>query len=732
MHHTDDCEIENSRRKLLAIIGNSPDLVFLRGWGNLGDELINAGTRQLLAGLNYREESVRDLHRVTGHTALVGGSGGWCRPFHERARLLPMVEECFQSVIVLPSTFDISEETVAGALRKTKALVFARELESYRQIQPLCNADIAHDCAFFFDYEKYRRDGRGILHAFRTDAESRTAPLPDDNIDISLVCSSLDEWLSTIAKYEIVCTDRAHVMIAAAMLGKPVEYRSSTYHKVPAIARYALRGYPVLRMPEFIAPEAARQQAGCLRPALCFAHFCAERCGGARVALVDDPESLRSSVKYGKDDIVVIRDGILSLQRCPQFVEPLQELCRSVPKVILADDIDSFSDTKTAEAVLQRHGLPVEFFGYANAWNKKTGTLALLSTSKPSLPIRTPEGFRVIALISSFNEEDVIVPVIEQLSRDGIDVYLIDNWSTDDTYQRAQSLLGRGLIGLEKFPPRGPSATYDWVDLLKRKEALCRELEADWFIHHDADEIHESPWQGVPLRDAIFWVDQQGYNAIDFTRLVFRPIDDAYQSGSSFGEYFRYGDFGTKQQGASFLVRAWKAANRGAILSESGGHCVAFPGRRIYPYNFLQRHYPIRSQSHGEKKLFQERIQRWNPAERKQGWHDQYDRYAPGASFLRNPKALIEFNSDFYADYLVERLSAIGIVPAEDAKIEMLQAVGAQQEPLVQTLSAQLAEITRSRTWRMALFFRRIRLRLVPPESRRARVLRRLKKMVRP
>ena len=32
MHHTDDCEIENSGRKLLAIIGNSPDLVFLRGW----------------------------------------------------------------------------------------------------------------------------------------------------------------------------------------------------------------------------------------------------------------------------------------------------------------------------------------------------------------------------------------------------------------------------------------------------------------------------------------------------------------------------------------------------------------------------------------------------------------------------------------------------------------------------------------------------------------------------
>lgn len=38
---------------------------------------------------------------------------------------------------------------------------------------------------------------------------------------------------------------------------------------------------------------------------------------------------------------------------------------------------------------------------------------------------------------------------------------------------------------------------------------------------------------------------------------------------------------------------------------------------------------------------------------------------------------------------------------------------------------AQLNEILTSRTWKIALFIQRIRLFLVPPESRRARILRR-------
>ena len=69
--------------------------------------------------------------------------------------------------------------------------------------------------------------------------------MPVGNRDISLTCESLDEFLWAIAQYEVVETNRAHVMIAAALMGKEVRYHPSNYHKLPALAASSLQQYPV-------------------------------------------------------------------------------------------------------------------------------------------------------------------------------------------------------------------------------------------------------------------------------------------------------------------------------------------------------------------------------------------------------------------------------------------------------------------------------------------------------
>jgi exopolysaccharide biosynthesis predicted pyruvyltransferase EpsI len=61
-----------------------------------------------------------------------------------------------------------------------------------------------------------------------------------------VACFGLDHWLWTIARCDTVATDRAHVMIAAALLGKNVEYHGTNYHKVNAIAEYSLSDFPVV------------------------------------------------------------------------------------------------------------------------------------------------------------------------------------------------------------------------------------------------------------------------------------------------------------------------------------------------------------------------------------------------------------------------------------------------------------------------------------------------------
>lgn len=251
---------EASRRLILEEIGDSPDLTLVRGQGNRGDELIWAGTHQLLVERIYREIELEGLASASGHTVLLSGGGAFCRPYNDlMPRALAVAAMRFERVIVLPSSFDPSDDVVREALAGTRALVFARERESYRRIVSLCDARLALDCAFFFDFAPWHRRGEGTLNAFRTDLEALPAGwLPNDNNDVSVTEASLEDWLSAIADHDLVRTDRAHVMIAAALLGKTVEFAPSSYHKLDAIVDYALARYPVSRL---VAPAQPRRRA---------------------------------------------------------------------------------------------------------------------------------------------------------------------------------------------------------------------------------------------------------------------------------------------------------------------------------------------------------------------------------------------------------------------------------------------------------------------------------------
>lgn len=237
--------VDESRKLILGEIGPAPRMVFVRGVGNLGDELIWAGTRDLLRGHVYREIAIDDVVHEDGELALIAGGGAWSRSYNEyMPELLAIAEERFERVIVLPSTFDVSVPRVREALTATRATVFAREPQSLAAISELCDARLAHDCAFFHELPRFP-DGSGTLHAFRTDAESGGGELPPDNDDISATAASLDDWLSRIAAHQQVHTDRAHVAIAAALLDRGVRYADGNYFKVAAIAESSLAGLDV-------------------------------------------------------------------------------------------------------------------------------------------------------------------------------------------------------------------------------------------------------------------------------------------------------------------------------------------------------------------------------------------------------------------------------------------------------------------------------------------------------
>lgn len=267
-------------------------------------------------------------------------------------------------------------------------------------------------------------------------------------------------------------------------------------------------------------------------------------------------------------------------------------------------------------------------------------------SSRQSQPML--KDFRVVAIISAYNEGDVIYHVIGDLIKNGVKVYLIDNCSTDNTVEEARRWMGKGLLHIERFPDdsgydRRNESKYVWRDILRRKEELTTQIRADWFIHADADEFRESPWPDMSLCDAMHYVDALGYNAVNFELLNFKPVDNNFRPGDDVREHLKYYEPGELFNATQ--IKAWKHTDMPIQLAQHGGHAVVFEGRRVFPVPFIVRHYPIRGETHGHQKVFRERKPRFAEEERAMQWHVQYDDLIEGNSqFVFKEEDLIKYD----------------------------------------------------------------------------------------
>lgn len=212
-------------------------VIFSPSKGNWGDGLINFGTRQFfdIFGIEFEEVNKSSLDgdlsegRFRDEVVVMGGGGAWSRNFNAARRATQQIAKQAKSVVVLPTTYDLA------AVDAENVVYFARD--RWGSLRNVADAYFCHDMAFFAELSVAEPSNRvWRLFAFRDDREGHGLNgLVSKNFDISRLGDGdyqfVDPFFNIVNNFKVVCTDRMHVAIVGAMLGRKVMLVEGNYAK---------------------------------------------------------------------------------------------------------------------------------------------------------------------------------------------------------------------------------------------------------------------------------------------------------------------------------------------------------------------------------------------------------------------------------------------------------------------------------------------------------------------
>jgi Exopolysaccharide biosynthesis protein len=237
------------------------EVVALLNRGNRGDGVIHLGGRQFFAsvGIAPREfHETDDLGGMHGDVLLIYGAGALSRGTHSLPRVLRTIAPRFSEIVILPSSFDLSEPAVRNFAQSwdRKYSVFCRELVSFDSLRKLGVKPkvllLGHDLAFHLDVSRWAaRPAEGSAGLFRHDNEAAYGRLPRD-LDVIEDASygsdaEPEKLLDFVSRFAVVHTDRCHGAITAAMMGRKVTFYRNNYFKNRAIYDHSLAAMPHVR-----------------------------------------------------------------------------------------------------------------------------------------------------------------------------------------------------------------------------------------------------------------------------------------------------------------------------------------------------------------------------------------------------------------------------------------------------------------------------------------------------
>jgi exopolysaccharide biosynthesis predicted pyruvyltransferase EpsI len=279
----------------LRSLPRNEKIYFFANPGSAGDSLIALASYQLFSqvGIDYCIVNGSQAFKPTGKIMMYGGGGNLVEYYGTARRLIQTHYPFVKKLVILPHTIQANEDLLTEF--QANADIICREPISYahvRKYAPRANVLLMDDLAFSLDAEsilraktktrafiknrrirtwmlrdlllgillparqlpgKISKGGDWLtLNAFRKDIESSHRLLPRDNVDLATMfgygtdSESISFYvtyrtLKIINRYRIVRTDRLHICIAAALLGKTVEFFSNNYYKCEAIYQYSMK-----------------------------------------------------------------------------------------------------------------------------------------------------------------------------------------------------------------------------------------------------------------------------------------------------------------------------------------------------------------------------------------------------------------------------------------------------------------------------------------------------------
>ncbi|MER2491831.1 polysaccharide pyruvyl transferase family protein [Catenovulum sediminis] len=282
--------------------------------GNAGDSVIACASYNTFDKLNLTYEVIQsDDTRIENSIVVLGGGGAISGETSYFSKILAECAQKAKKVVLLPHTV----KNIDAIITKygDKITFCCRELMSFEYISQFKNSHVVllEDMAFTLNITQYakpislrtkvnllttyivqRLNGKKAssikfryiakafnehrvtrhvrktaaetktLNAFRLDEEKTNIEIPAVNYDISalfqldvnhpLIASCATHLMaSSIARFDNVRTNRLHVAIVAALLGKNVEFYDNSYFKCRAVYEHSIKGkYPKVK---FQTPE---------------------------------------------------------------------------------------------------------------------------------------------------------------------------------------------------------------------------------------------------------------------------------------------------------------------------------------------------------------------------------------------------------------------------------------------------------------------------------------------